>query len=199
MEYKIKTIETEYNGTKFRSRLEARWALFFEWNKIEYYYEKEGYETPYGFYVPDFYLPNVCVHREDEKYKLGVMFEVKPENFELENHKHLGWVCEKLEIAGIYSIGLPVDEWRNEKGLECLVQNSSTEGNDYPMMFLPHCENCNITKITYPESNYLFCPKCKYRYGYDDAYSNMNYRAIKASRFRFHEFIKDLDPRTGYK
>ena len=26
----IKAIETEYNGYKFRSRLEARWAVFFD-------------------------------------------------------------------------------------------------------------------------------------------------------------------------
>ena len=58
----IKPIETYYNGYRFRSRLEARWAVFFDAFDIEYQYEVEGFktETPYGediFYLPDFYLP----------------------------------------------------------------------------------------------------------------------------------------------
>jgi len=39
----IKAIETVYNGYKFRSRLEARWAVFFDALGIEYEYEKEGF------------------------------------------------------------------------------------------------------------------------------------------------------------
>ena len=40
----IKAIETVYNGYRFRSRLEARWAVFFEAAGIEYEYEPEGFE-----------------------------------------------------------------------------------------------------------------------------------------------------------
>lgn len=54
----IKAIETEYNGYKFRSRLEARWAVFFDAMGIEYEYEPEGYEGFCGKkYLPDFRLP----------------------------------------------------------------------------------------------------------------------------------------------
>lgn len=59
----IKAIETEYNGYKFRSRLEARWAVFFDVMGIDYKYEDEGYEyweTEDGNYkykwLPDFVL-----------------------------------------------------------------------------------------------------------------------------------------------
>jgi hypothetical protein len=58
-----KPIETEYNGYRFRSRLEARWAVFFDALEIKYQYEHEGYETSDDFYsekcryLPDFYLP----------------------------------------------------------------------------------------------------------------------------------------------
>ena len=37
----IKPIETVYNGYRFRSRLEARWAVFFDAAGIEYEYEPE--------------------------------------------------------------------------------------------------------------------------------------------------------------
>lgn len=51
----IKAIETEYNGYKFRSRLEARWAVFFDALGVKYEYEPEGYETKDGTrYLPDF-------------------------------------------------------------------------------------------------------------------------------------------------
>jgi hypothetical protein len=54
----IKAIETVYNGYRFRSRLEARWAVFYDTVGIRYEYEKEGYELPSGRYLPDFYLPD---------------------------------------------------------------------------------------------------------------------------------------------
>lgn len=54
----IKPIETEYNGYLFRSRLEARWAVFFDAAGIEYQYETEGFVLQDGTrYLPDFYLP----------------------------------------------------------------------------------------------------------------------------------------------
>lgn len=53
----IKPIETIYHGYKFRSRLEARWAVFFDALDIVYEYEKEGYDLDGIKYLPDFWLP----------------------------------------------------------------------------------------------------------------------------------------------
>jgi hypothetical protein len=50
----IKAIETAYKGYRFRSRLEARWAVFFDALGIEWQYEPEGFELPSGRYLPDF-------------------------------------------------------------------------------------------------------------------------------------------------
>lgn len=66
--HEIRAIETVFDGHKFRSRLEARWALFFKVLSIEYHYEPEGFELGGGCrYLPDFHLPT-----------LGVYAEVKP-------------------------------------------------------------------------------------------------------------------------
>ena len=55
----IKAIETKYNGYRFRSRLEARWAVFFDAMGIKYEYEPEGFELGNGCrYLPDFYFPD---------------------------------------------------------------------------------------------------------------------------------------------
>lgn len=53
----MKAIDTIYNGYRFRSRLEARWAVFFDELGWQYTYEAEGFELPSGRYLPDFYLP----------------------------------------------------------------------------------------------------------------------------------------------
>lgn len=54
-----KSIETLYNGYRFRSRLEARWAVFFDALGIRYEYEKEGYDLSGTWYLPDFWLSDL--------------------------------------------------------------------------------------------------------------------------------------------
>lgn len=86
----IKAIETNYRGCRFRSRLEARWAVFFDALGWDWQYEKEGYvlgwdvddelpwlpdfeiTTPKGqhFYVevkgdPDFFKDGTWLNRLD--------------------------------------------------------------------------------------------------------------------------------------
>ncbi|KMS74530.1 hypothetical protein ACH49_22440 [Streptomyces leeuwenhoekii] len=78
----IQPVETRYAGHRFRSRLEARWAVFFDALGVPWEYEPQGFElaplpketlarlaeeelrTPQlddanhlGFYLPDFWLP----------------------------------------------------------------------------------------------------------------------------------------------
>lgn len=56
----IKAIQTYYKGFHFRSRLEARWAIFFDEIKLKWQYEPEGYVLPDGVqYLPDFWWPEV--------------------------------------------------------------------------------------------------------------------------------------------
>lgn len=54
---KFQAIQTHYDGYHFRSRLEARWAVFFNALDIEYHYEPEGYVLNGEPYLPDFWLP----------------------------------------------------------------------------------------------------------------------------------------------
>lgn len=56
----IQPIPTTYAGCRFRSRLEARWAVFFDHLDIAWQYEPQGYlvgpdQKPY---LPDFHLPS---------------------------------------------------------------------------------------------------------------------------------------------
>lgn len=64
----LKPIQTRYKGHHFRSRLEARWAVFLDNLGVRWEYEVEGYDLgEAGPYLPDFRLPD-----------LGCWVEVKP-------------------------------------------------------------------------------------------------------------------------
>lgn len=83
----IQPIETRYAGCRFRSRLEARWACFFDELKIQWQYEPQGYviEDAAGvrsLYLPDFLLPD-----------LGTWVEVKGSDAQLDR--------DRLEAAAI--------------------------------------------------------------------------------------------------
>lgn len=80
---RTKAIETVYNGYRFRSRLEARWAVFFDACGIKYQYEPEGFELDDGtYYLPDFYLPDVGGRAHG-----GLWVEVKGVMTETDRHK----------------------------------------------------------------------------------------------------------------
>ena len=59
----IQPIETTYKGCRFRSRLEARWAVLFDALGIQWVYEPQGFMVTDGLgaqpvaYLPDFHLP----------------------------------------------------------------------------------------------------------------------------------------------
>jgi len=73
----IKPIETHYNGYRFRSRLEARWAIFFDTMGIEYRYEPEGFTLgKLGSYLPDCWLPHSIWGLAQEGW--GMWAEMKP-------------------------------------------------------------------------------------------------------------------------
>lgn len=71
----IQAIETSYAGCRFRSRLEARWAVFFDHLGIEWEYEPQGFTTPAGRYLPDFRIrvPQIKDYGQHHQW-----FEVKP-------------------------------------------------------------------------------------------------------------------------
>lgn len=52
----IKAIETRYAGCLFRSRLEARWAVFLDALGIRWDYEPQGFVLDGVHYLPDFFL-----------------------------------------------------------------------------------------------------------------------------------------------
>lgn len=69
----MKAIPTFYRGIKFRSRIEARWATFFDAIGLDWEYEPQGYNFDGRNYLPDFWLPNAL----SRSVATGLFFEVK--------------------------------------------------------------------------------------------------------------------------
>lgn len=55
----LQAIETFYKGYRFRSRMEARWAVLFDALGIVWEFEKEGYDLDGLWYLPDFWFPEL--------------------------------------------------------------------------------------------------------------------------------------------
>lgn len=66
----IKAIQTPYSGYHFRSRLEARWAVFFNALDIPFRYELQGYNINGRNYLPDFYLVDIGTYIEVKPYPI---------------------------------------------------------------------------------------------------------------------------------
>ena len=97
----IKAIETEYRGYKFRSRLEARYGVFFDAMGIKWEYEKEGFELGNGVrYLPDFWLPAFA--KSD-----GVWAEVKPGPFSHDETERCQRLVDGTHHGCLLLVGVP--------------------------------------------------------------------------------------------
>ena len=159
---KIKPIETKYKGYRFRSRLEARWAIFFDSLGIKWEYEPEGYNLrEYGWYLPDFYLPQP-----------DYFAEVKPENVVIQKEKYIQF-AKLTQKAIIILVGTPDLKFYNS------FVPATWETND-------HVEEYDVFVSTYhnyyiDEHRFYGCP------GSDDpskegVADDCDYIAIEAAR-----------------
>ncbi len=146
---KMTPIPTMYKGVKFRSRLEARYAVLFDALNIKWEYEKEGYELSDGtWYLPDFYLPEVYIRAEEER---GVFFEVKGTKDDADENKDKLSNFEKPLVVACGAPTIIEEEW--------LYEWWKSRWDHF--MFFKFCEECNIFEIDYSmkrESTY--CRKC---------------------------------------
>lgn len=125
-------IETVYKGILYRSRLEARWAAFFDRLPIEYDYEMEGFNLPSGIkYLPDFWLPQV-----------RMWAEVKPREFTPQE------IYKCVELSNITKCGVLVLSRTPEyKPYKVISPGDEVSGVEYVMLSNYH---------GYPEDEYRF-------------------------------------------
>ena len=94
-----KSIPTKYSGHTFRSRLEARVAVFFDVLNLSWEYEPEGYDLPInGWYLPDFLL------KKNEKLKHDIWVECKGKEPTIEEDNKLNELACTTGILGGFFI-----------------------------------------------------------------------------------------------
>jgi hypothetical protein len=125
-----RAIETRYKGYRFRSRLEARWAVFFDALSVTWEYEKEGYDLgDSGWYLPDFWLPG-----------LNMWVEVKPnaEAWTREATDKAAELCRRTELHVLAVAGRP-----DENMAELITPDSTrTYGVRSALVEWSECEVC---------------------------------------------------------
>lgn len=86
----LRAIPTRYAGCHFRSRLEARWAVFFDFLGWQWRYEPQGYDLPSGRYLSDFFVTGSLYDPEFFEVK-----GVKPSPSEIQVAKELALETKK--------------------------------------------------------------------------------------------------------
>lgn len=141
----IKAIETVYKGYRFRSRAEARWAVFFDNAGIKWMYEPEGFKLSDGtMYLPDFYLP-----------EMDCFFEVKGVMTAIDEHKIDQFIhdAQKAVVVGDGNMEfVACDCW------EGYQDELYTRGEDGDISYLIKCRDCGKLYFSAEQTS----PCCRY-------------------------------------
>ncbi len=174
----IKAIETIYNGYRFRSRLEARWAVFFDTLGIKYEYEKEGFELEGKRYLPDFWLPD-----------LNIWIEIKGDKpTKEEEHKAGLLALYTRKRVYIFSGQIPMppkDDYSfMEDGADVFFGYGGDEQHNWC-----ECPTCHVIGIEYAGMADRLCDchsNCKV-YGFNSPRLITAYTAARQARFEHHD------------
>lgn len=122
----IQAIQTNYKGFRFRSRLEARYAVWLDALRIDWRYEEEGYDFGGEQYLPDFNL-----------HTLSCFMEVKPKppdlnSRECRNCRLLAKHCGS-DVWMVFDPQTRLDDWRSVFRINALYWNPAGDVRERPM------------------------------------------------------------------
>ena len=129
----IAAIETVYRGVTFRSRLEARWALFFETLGYAWLYEQEAYRLDeVTSYLPDFVLPEP-----------GLIVEIKPSSPTKEVVRKCCLLSTILEKGVVICAGEP-GAWLHTQSTISVAYEGEWQQGDFQWRACAHCSSVGI-------------------------------------------------------
>lgn len=145
----VNAIETPYKGILFRSRLEAKWAVFMDELNVIWEYEIDGFENDNGKrYLPDFYLP-----------RLNCFVEIKPRK-PTEDEYEKCWLAVEATGKDLFVLwGLPQDPWEISQDdrhgcFGMFRQNVAPQESEFYEEWIvsddrywAHCPSCNTVGI----------------------------------------------------
>lgn len=158
---KIKPLPTQYGSVKYRSKLEAQWALYLTLIGVKYQYEVKTFVLGTKRYTPDFKINN------------NLWLEIKPKIFTL-------FAVEKVvQLATIHKLEVALCAGDFYKGLN--IAKVSPEGIMTFNYRFAYCPNCKTVRFT----NTDVCPAC-YRIltEYEDEYAYVRGHSFGTKRKR---------------
>lgn len=135
----VASLPTPFNGVWYRSRLEARWAMFFQLLDSKALYEFESFDLDGTPYVPDFWMPEVKTLDTRGADEEGVYVEIKPTTPTDEENRKCALLSNATNKRVVLLYGEPgwwiPQRWnRNHVGADCFFP-----GDGWDNLFLP-CE-----------------------------------------------------------
>lgn len=152
-----KPIETSYHGHRFRSRIEARWAVFFDAIGIPWQYEVEGFDLDGIAYLPDFWLP-----------QQGIWVEIKGMHpTDEEEHKAALLAEQTRHPVYIFSGEIKVPT-PSDSNLENVSTAEFYEADGYDVDYCwCECPSCGAFGVQFEgRSDRLPCKECRVRASY---------------------------------
>ena len=159
----IKLITTRYSGYKFRSRLEARWAVFFDALKVPYEFETEGFDLgEKEWYLPDFlikppYSPwNFWIEIKPMLSRLHVgqkWYEVDDPKVDMETFAKISTLVESGQRFRNCKYGMVIFGEPGTKRHQVLL-STDTDSFGSPedtVSVLGICQSCNSLLVGYGE------------------------------------------------
>jgi len=192
MKYNMKSVETVYNGTTFRSRLEANWAACFDIYRWQWTYEPFDLDG----WFPDFLLKSEDPERPD------VFVEVKPlTSFCEETAQKIQEALEKTNNHRVPALLVGTEPFWSEEGeqmcvgwlLEYMDYEDTWSWDEAPMRYVdwPYCSDGSLEDswkdARRPKARIDFCHAAQdYRQritGYYDGSSGLGHASITAKTF----------------
>lgn len=102
----VQAIETHYAGCRFRSRLEARWAVMLDAKGLPWEYEPEGFETPCGRYLPDFRVTLLQAPPAPSR----IWLEIKPQGYSLQPTDLGRWIAVSRATGMLLLVACGLDD-----------------------------------------------------------------------------------------
>lgn len=164
-------LPTVYNGIKYRSRTEARWARFFVAAGIRFTYEPETFSLKCGKYLPDFVIDAFGGRQK-------IYAEVKGGLFSEKERERCKQLCESTKCSVIMLDGPPdfkcygVFEWTTKRDCKDLDNcyhkdpfsaHSSCPCGEIDLVYETLAILCTSQCKYFP---FFYCPGFEDKYGY---------------------------------
>lgn len=185
---RIKAIQTFFDGYRFRSRLEARWAVFFKTLNIRYTYESEGYDLGGVWYLPDFYLP-------DYDYWIEVKpVEINRGSRDWAKVRSLAGYLGKIVYVAIGDCWFPYNGNPGHGEIANYHMPIRPDGSAASHHWWIDCGNCHrLSLVVFGHSNYCECRDQGAPINWSNSPRLINaYKTARAARFE-HGEIPGID------